>query len=70
MGLNLKSKMYMNEMWPGKVKLKNTARTKIGEQDLSNRLSFIYSIKCDWIDKDLSKDAPRVILKSAFFKSN
>jgi len=68
MGRKLKPKIYVNDRCPGKLIFVNTARTKIGEHDLSNQLSFIYSINCDWTNKDLNKDALRVLLKSAFFK--
>jgi len=46
-GRKLKSKLYVNDRRPGKVKFVNTAKTRIGEQDLSNRLSFLYSVNCD-----------------------
>jgi len=64
MGRKLKSKIYVNDRCPGKVKFVNTAKTRIGERDLINRLSFLHIVNWDWIDKNLSKDALRVALKS------
>jgi len=43
---NITSHIQTNDRCPGYVKFKNSARTKIGEQDLSNRLLFIHSFKC------------------------
>jgi len=58
MGRKLKSKIYVNDRCPGKVKFTTTAKTRIGEQDLSNRVLFLYSVNCDGIDKNLSKELP------------
>jgi len=44
MGRMLRTKVYRNDRRQGKVKFINTARTKIGEQDLSNRLGFFSNI--------------------------
>jgi len=68
MGQMLRTKVYRNDRHQGKVKFISTARRKIGEQDLSKRLGFFSNITCDWYDKDISKDALRVTLKSAFFE--
>jgi len=54
---------------PGIVKFINTAKTGVEEQDSGNWLSFLHFVNCDWINRDLSKDALRVILISAFLNN-
>jgi len=61
----LRSKIYINNRHPGRVKFIDTVKSKIGEQDLGNRLGFLHSIICDWLNKNISKDALRVTLKSS-----
>jgi len=64
MGQKLRTNICVNDRYQGRVKFINTARTKVGEQDLSNRLSVLHLINCGWYNKDLRKEAVRVTLKS------
>jgi len=45
MGRKLKEKIYVNDRYPGKVKFINTTKTKIGEQELSNRQSLYLCVQ-------------------------
>jgi len=66
--IDLRNKMYINDRIPRRGKFFNTARTKIGQHRLSNRLNCINVLNFDWLGR-FSKDYYRVNLKRQFFQA-
>jgi len=63
----LRQKMYINDRVPRRGKFFNTARTKMGQHGLSNRLNCVNVLNFDWIGP-YNKDYIRVNLKRQFFQ--
>jgi len=58
---------YTERRSPGLAKFYDNSKGKIGRQRFGNNLHFLAAIQTDWLDKNMSNDAIRILLKKTFF---
>jgi len=60
--------LYVEPRKPGFGKFFDSSKTKWGVQSIQNRLAIMGEVKDDWMDRHISDDAIRILMKNSFFE--
>jgi len=59
--------LYVEPRKPGFGKFFDSSKTKWGYQSIQNRMAMMGEVKDDWMERHISDDAIRILMKNSFF---